>query len=279
MKPPRRRFLQLAGAAVAAPALPQFASAFDYPTHPVRVIVPYPPGGSNDILARLVGQGLSQRLGRQIVIENRPGGGTNIGTEAVVRAPPDGYTLLIVDNAAAINATLYVKLNFNFIHKHDSASRRVERLMRNALADGRLHAFVKARNGRIERLIEREEWRQEAFGIPGIDNISHHITNPGPDTEGQSVLLKISNFQEWLTTHRHAINPFRTGAPGKPSAIRIIEGEHQRRIARGEALDSVGKEAEYLKDYLDRNYPDAPQTTKKTIENRIRPAHRRRSPK
>jgi len=115
MKIPRRRFLQLTGAAVAAHARPQVASAFDYPTRPVRVIVPYPPGGSNDILARLIGQGLSQRLGQQIFVENRPGGGTNIGTEAVVRAPPDGYTLLIVDNAAAINATLYVKLNFNFI--------------------------------------------------------------------------------------------------------------------------------------------------------------------
>jgi hypothetical protein len=165
------------------------------------------------------------------------------------------------------------------VDKHDSALRRVERLMRNALADGQLHAFVKARNGRIECLIEREEWREEAFGVPGIDNIPHHITNPGPDTEGQPALLKISNFQEWLTTHRHAINPFRTGAPGKPSAIRIIEGEHQRRIARGIALDSVGKEAEYLKDWLDSKYPDAPQTTKKTIENRIRAAHRRRAPK
>jgi tripartite-type tricarboxylate transporter receptor subunit TctC len=115
MEIPRRRFLQLTGAAVVALARPQVASAFDYPTRPVRVIVPYPPGGSNDILARLIGQGLSQRLGQQIFVENRPGGGTNIGTEAVVRAPPDGYTLLVVDNAAAINATLYVKLNFNFI--------------------------------------------------------------------------------------------------------------------------------------------------------------------
>jgi tripartite-type tricarboxylate transporter receptor subunit TctC len=115
MKIPRRRFLQLTGAAVAAAARPQVASAFDYPTRPVRMIVPYPPGGSNDILARLIGQGLSQRLGQQIFVENRPGGGTNIGTEAVVRAPPDGYTLLVVDNTAAINATLYVKLNFNFI--------------------------------------------------------------------------------------------------------------------------------------------------------------------
>jgi tripartite-type tricarboxylate transporter receptor subunit TctC len=100
MKIPRRRFLQLTGTAVAALARPQVTSAFDYPIRPVRVIVPYPPGGSNDILARLIGQGLSQRLGQQIFVENRPGGGSNIGTEAakVVRAPPDRYTLLVSED-------------------------------------------------------------------------------------------------------------------------------------------------------------------------------------
>jgi len=115
MKFPRRGFLQVAGATVAGLALPQLASALDYPSRPVRLIVAYPPGGSTDILARLVAQGLSESLGQQFVIENRAGAGTNIGTEAVVRAPPDGYTLLVVDNAAAINATLYSKLNFRFI--------------------------------------------------------------------------------------------------------------------------------------------------------------------
>jgi tripartite-type tricarboxylate transporter receptor subunit TctC len=91
------------------------ASAADYPTRPVRWIVPYPAGGSTDILARIIGQYLSERLGQQVVIENRPGGGNNIGTEAAVHAAPDGYTLLLVNPAHGINATLYPKLNFNII--------------------------------------------------------------------------------------------------------------------------------------------------------------------
>jgi tripartite-type tricarboxylate transporter receptor subunit TctC len=115
MKLLRRQFLQLAGAAAAAPALPQLASALDYPTRPVRWIVGFPPGGGNDIFARLIGQWLSERLGQPFVIENRPGAGTNIATEAVVRATADGYTLLLVGLPNAINASLYDKLNFNFI--------------------------------------------------------------------------------------------------------------------------------------------------------------------
>ena len=115
MKLPRRQFLQLAGAAAAAPALPQLASALDYPTRPVRWIVGFPPGGGNDLFARLIGQWLSERLGQPFVIENRPGAGTNIATEAVVRATADGYTLLLVGLPNAINASLYDKLNFNFI--------------------------------------------------------------------------------------------------------------------------------------------------------------------
>jgi tripartite-type tricarboxylate transporter receptor subunit TctC len=115
MKLPRRRFLHLAAGAVALPALSRIARAQAYPTRPVRVVVGFPPGGLTDILARLMGQWLSERLGQQFVIENRPGGGTNIATEAVVKAPPDGYTLLMVGSTNAFNATLYDKLNFNFI--------------------------------------------------------------------------------------------------------------------------------------------------------------------
>jgi tripartite-type tricarboxylate transporter receptor subunit TctC len=115
MKLLRRQFLQLAGAAAAAPALPQLASASDYPTRPVHVVVGFPPGGSTDTIARIIGQWLSQRLGQPFIIENRPGAGSNIGAEAVVRAPADGYTLLLVFSSNAINATLYDKLSFNFI--------------------------------------------------------------------------------------------------------------------------------------------------------------------
>jgi tripartite-type tricarboxylate transporter receptor subunit TctC len=114
MKLPRRKFLHLAGAA-ALPALSRIAWAQTYPLRPVHLIVGYAAGGPTDISARLVGQWLSERLGQQFVIDNRPGAATNIGTELVVRAAPDGYTLLLVGTTNAINATLYDKLNFNFI--------------------------------------------------------------------------------------------------------------------------------------------------------------------
>src|SRR5262245_32615488 len=96
MKLPRRNFLHLATGAAALQAVSRFAWAQAYPTRPVRIVVPFTPGGASDITARLMGQWLSERLGQQFVIDNRPGGGTNIGTEAVVRAPADGYTLLMV---------------------------------------------------------------------------------------------------------------------------------------------------------------------------------------
>jgi tripartite-type tricarboxylate transporter receptor subunit TctC len=115
MKLPRRNFLHLAASAAALPAVSHIARAQAYPSRPVRMIVPIAPGGAQDILARLMGQWLSERLGQPFVIDNRPGGGSNIGTEAVVRAPADGHTLLLIPPDSAINATLYDKLNFNFI--------------------------------------------------------------------------------------------------------------------------------------------------------------------
>jgi tripartite-type tricarboxylate transporter receptor subunit TctC len=115
MKRPRRRFLHLVAGAAALPAVSRIAMAQAYPTRPVRLIVPLPPGTSNDITARVIGQWLSERLGQPFVIENRPGAGGNIGTEAVVRAPPDGYTLLSTGSISAINATLYQKLDFVFL--------------------------------------------------------------------------------------------------------------------------------------------------------------------
>jgi tripartite-type tricarboxylate transporter receptor subunit TctC len=115
MKLQRRQFLQLAAGAAALPVTSGVASAQKYPARPVRLVIGYTPGGSADLTARLMGQWLSERLGQSFVIENRPGGGTNIATEAVVRAAPDGYTLLLVAPANAINATLYDKLNFDFL--------------------------------------------------------------------------------------------------------------------------------------------------------------------
>ena len=115
MKRPRRRFLHLAAGVAALPAVARFARAQAYPTRPVRIVVPVAPGGALDILARLMGQWLSDHLGQTFVIENRPGAGTNIGIEAVVRAPADGYTLLLIPQSVTANATLYQHLNFDFI--------------------------------------------------------------------------------------------------------------------------------------------------------------------
>src|SRR5213594_3171836 len=115
MKLPRRKFLNLAAGAAALPAVSRIARAQAYPTRPVRIVVGFAAGGGTDILARLMGQWLSERLGQSFVIENRPGAAANIATEAVVKASPDGYTLLLAGAANAINATLYEKLNFNFI--------------------------------------------------------------------------------------------------------------------------------------------------------------------
>jgi tripartite-type tricarboxylate transporter receptor subunit TctC len=115
MKLPRRQFLHLAAGAAALPAVSRLARAQTYPARPVHIIVGYAAGGSTDIVARLIGQWLSERLGQQFIIDNRPGASGNIGTGLVVRAPPDGYTLLLALSSDAINATLYDNLDFNFI--------------------------------------------------------------------------------------------------------------------------------------------------------------------
>jgi tripartite-type tricarboxylate transporter receptor subunit TctC len=115
LKLPRRQFLHLAVGAAACQAVSRTASAQSYPSRPVRIVVGYAAGGGTDIVARLMGQWLSERLGQQIILENRTGAAGNIATESIVRAPPDGYTLLLVTPANAINATLYEKLNYNFI--------------------------------------------------------------------------------------------------------------------------------------------------------------------
>ena len=115
MKLLRRKFLHLAAGAAALPAVSRMAGAQAYPSRPLRLVIGYPPAGSADLTARLMGQWLSDRLGQLVVVENRPGAATNLATEAVARAPADGYTLLLVAPANAINATLFEKLNHNFM--------------------------------------------------------------------------------------------------------------------------------------------------------------------
>src|SRR5580692_8981941 len=111
----RRKFLHLAAGAAAMPAISRIAHAETYPSHPVRLVVGFAAGSTTDILARLMGQWLTQRLGQQFVIENRPGAGGNVGAEAVVKSAPDGYTLLMVPPAVAANGALYPNLNFDFV--------------------------------------------------------------------------------------------------------------------------------------------------------------------
>jgi tripartite-type tricarboxylate transporter receptor subunit TctC len=115
MKPPRRKFLRLAAGAVAFPSLPRFASAFDYPTRPVHLIAGFPPGGVVDLMARMIGQALSERLGQRFVVENRTGAGGSIAAEYVARANPDGYTLLLTSAADAWNTAIYDNLNFDYL--------------------------------------------------------------------------------------------------------------------------------------------------------------------
>jgi tripartite-type tricarboxylate transporter receptor subunit TctC len=115
VKPPRRRFLRLAAVVAALPAVPRVARAQAYPARPVRIIVGFPPAGSNDLYGRFIAQWLSERLGQQFIVENRSVAGGNIGTEVAAKAPPDGYTLLLAWSGDTWNATLYTNLRFNFM--------------------------------------------------------------------------------------------------------------------------------------------------------------------
>jgi tripartite-type tricarboxylate transporter receptor subunit TctC len=115
MKLPRRQFLHLAAGAAALPAVSRFAWAQAYPTRPVRLVVGFPPGGATDVVARIMGQRLSERLGHPLVVENRPGGGSNVAAQAVINSPPDGHTLLVATGSNAVNATFYESLPFNFV--------------------------------------------------------------------------------------------------------------------------------------------------------------------
>jgi tripartite-type tricarboxylate transporter receptor subunit TctC len=203
MRIPRRRFLcQVAGAA-ALPVVSRIARAQTYPTRPVRLIVPVAPGGPTDIIARLMGQSLSERLGQPFIVENRSGAGTNIATEMVVRAAPDGYTLLIVLTSSAINATLYEKLNFNFIR--DIAP--VASIIRtpNVMV---VHPSFPAKTV--------PEFIAYAKANPGKINMANPGTGTGPHMSGQ--LFKMMAGVSLIDV------PYRGGAP---ALIDLIGGQVQ----------------------------------------------------
>jgi tripartite-type tricarboxylate transporter receptor subunit TctC len=164
----RRQFLHIAAGAVALPAVSRVARAETYPSQPVRVIVGFAAGGPNDILARLISQWLVKRLGHPFVIENRPGAGSNIATEAVVHAPPDGYTLLLVGSPNAINATLYDRLNFNFIR--DIAP--IASFMRGALVLV-LHPSVPAKTLPEFIAYAKANPGKLSYGSGGVGGITH----------------------------------------------------------------------------------------------------------
>jgi tripartite-type tricarboxylate transporter receptor subunit TctC len=192
VKLPRRTFLHLAAGAAALPAASRIARAQNYPTRPVRIIIGYAAAGPTDITGRLVGQWLSERLGQQFVVENRPGAGSNVGTEFVVRAPPDGYTLLLVNTANAINATLYEKLNFNFVRDIApvaSITRNTSAMVVNpsspAKTVSQFVAYAKANPGKINMATAGVGSPPHVYGVlfnamAGVDLTAVHYRGGGP---------------------------------------------------------------------------------------------------
>jgi tripartite-type tricarboxylate transporter receptor subunit TctC len=192
MKLPRRQFLHLVASAAAVPAVSRIARAQTYPARPVRLIVGFAAGGGTDIVARLVAQWLSERLGQNFLVENRPGAGGNIGTEAVVRSAPDGYTLLVATSSNTINATLYEKLNFNFIRDIAPVA-----MMSNtpgvlvvhpsfpAKTVPALIAYAKANPGKINMAAVGVGSTTHVFGelfkiMAGVDLVAVQYRDPGP---------------------------------------------------------------------------------------------------
>jgi tripartite-type tricarboxylate transporter receptor subunit TctC len=191
MKLPRRKFLHLAAGAAAIPTVSRVAQALDYPTRPVRIIVGYAAAGPTDITGRLIAQWLSQRLGQQFVVENRPGAGSNVGTEIVARASPDGYTLLLANTANAINATLYEKLNFNFVRDIApvaSITRNTSAMVVNpsslAKTVPEFIAYAKANSGKINMATAGVGSPPHVYGLlfsvmAGVDLIPVHYRGGG----------------------------------------------------------------------------------------------------
>src|SRR5580704_14871724 len=192
MQLPRRRFLQLAASVPALPALGRVANAETYPSRPVHLLVGYAAGGVNDIIARLTGQWLSERLGQQFIIDDRPGAGSNLATEMVVRANPDGYTLLEASTSNAWNATIYQNLNFDFIRDIApvaSTVRTFNVLVTNLSFPAQtvpdLIAYAKANPGKINMGSAGPGSSPHLYGelfkaMAGVDLVTVHYRGDGP---------------------------------------------------------------------------------------------------
>ena len=248
MKIPRRTFLRLATGAAALPAVSRSALGQNYPSRPVLIIVPFPPGGGTDYFARLIGQSLAERLGQPFVVENRPGANGNIGTEAVLRASPDGYTLLLAFSSNAINATFYDRLNYDFIRDIVPISgivRLPELMLINPTLPAKtvpdFVAYAKGNPGKINMasagIGSPSHMAGELFKMmAGIDmlHVPYHGSSPAlTDLLGGQVQFLITNAD---TTVEHVRS-------GKLRALAITT------TTRSEALPDVPTVDEYLPGY------------------------------
>ena len=245
MQLPRRRFLRLAAGAAAAPTLSRRTSALDYPTRPVHIIVGFAPGGATDIIARLVSQSLSERLGRLFVVENRSGASTNLATEIVARAPADGYTLLLIGPPAAINVTLYDKLKFNFVRDIAPVAGLV-RAPFVVVVDPSFPAKTMA------------EFIAYAKANPGKLSMATPGNGTGPEMAGE--LLKLMTGIDMLTVRYRGDAPALTGLMGgqvqvyfcaMPPAVELVKAGKLRPLAvttaaRAEALPDIPALGELL---------------------------------
>jgi tripartite-type tricarboxylate transporter receptor subunit TctC len=253
MKLPRRQFLHLAAGAAALPAMSHLAWAQAYPSRPVRIVVGFPPGGGADITARLIGQWLSERLGQPFIIDNRPGAGSNIATEAVVRAPADGYTLLLVGAFNAVNATLYDKLNFNFIR--DIAPVATMYYVPNVMA---VHPSFPAKT-----ILEFIAYSKSN---PGKVNMGSGTTGAAMHMSGE--LFKIMAGIDMVHVFYRGAGPTLTDLlagqvqvsfPTMPASIEYIRTGKLRALAvttakRSEALPGIPTVAEFLPGYEASNW-------------------------
>jgi tripartite-type tricarboxylate transporter receptor subunit TctC len=246
MKLPRRRFLQLAAGAAALPAISHNASAQTYPTRPVRIIVGFPAGTSSDITARLIGEWLLERLGQQFIVEDRPGAGTNIATDSVVHASPDGYSLLWVTQTNAINATVYQMLNFNFIRDIApvaSILRVAAVIMVNPSVPAKtvpeFIAYAKANPGKIN---------MSSPGIGSINHVAGELFKMMAGVDLVHVPYRGSQFPDLLGGQvQVTFNPL-------PSSLDFIRSGKLRALAvttvkRQEVLSEVPTVAEFLPGY------------------------------